>query len=367
MEQLLSRDDFRNKSLKRDGYKCVVCKTPGDENTLSVHHILDRKLFENGGYYLSNGATLCEECHIKAEQCELSVEEIREAAGIKIKILPEGLLEEAIYDKWGEPVTTIEKYGRSLHATISLGTTSDDRFMPKGYIEKFIKIEEKHGLVLTEKLDGQNNAAKKNGAFARSHAVPTQHAWDKDFINWWRSIKDELGNVELFGESMYAVHSIAYKKLESYYYLFGVRQDGLWLSWSEVKDWSNILTWQSLTNIPTVPEIPIQISLKECWEMSTTKNEDTVLRNWLKYNLGMDWEEYVETGGQLEGYDSETGKPCCEGLVIRSAGRYKINEGHLPVDANEFDSLFKLVRKKHVRTDEHWTKNWKRAKLKWEF
>ena len=33
------------------------------------------------------------------------------------------------------------KYCRSLHAQISLGTTSDDRFMPNGYIEYFSKMD----------------------------------------------------------------------------------------------------------------------------------------------------------------------------------------------------------------------------------
>lgn len=33
-----------------------------------------------------------------------------------------------------------QKYCRSLHAHISLGTTSDDRFMPKGYVKSFAKI-----------------------------------------------------------------------------------------------------------------------------------------------------------------------------------------------------------------------------------
>ena len=58
------------------------------------------------------------------------------------------------------------KYCRSLHAQISLGTTSDDRFMPDGYVEAFAEMNE---LILTEKLDGQNNCFNKHGIFARSH------------------------------------------------------------------------------------------------------------------------------------------------------------------------------------------------------
>ena len=50
------------------------------------------------------------------------------------------------------------KYSRSLHAPISLGTTSDDRFMPKGYLAAFAA---KDALVLTEKLDGQNRRTRR--------------------------------------------------------------------------------------------------------------------------------------------------------------------------------------------------------------
>ena len=33
--------------------------------------------------------------------------------------------------------TEPQKYARSLHAPISLGTTSDDRFMPRGFLSYF--------------------------------------------------------------------------------------------------------------------------------------------------------------------------------------------------------------------------------------
>ena len=42
------------------------------------------------------------------------------------------------------------------------------------------------------------------------------------------------------------------------------------------------------------------------------------------------------------------------------------NVGEYPV--SEFaHNVFKYVRKGHVKTDEHWTRNWKRAPLVWEF
>ena len=71
---LLSRDQFREGTFTRDKHLCVICKKPAQD----AHHIIERRLWDDGGYYLDNGASLCGPCHIKAEQTTLSVEEIRE-------------------------------------------------------------------------------------------------------------------------------------------------------------------------------------------------------------------------------------------------------------------------------------------------
>ena len=244
------------------------------------------------------------------------------------------------------------KYCRSLHAQISLGTTSDDRFMPDGYIRTFAN---KESLVLTEKLDGQNNCFNKKGVFARSHTSPTQHPWDKPMRERWELIKNDLKDLEIFGENMYGIHSIAYKNLESYFYVFAVREKNTWLSWEEVKFYAAML------DFPVVPEIKIGVELKNLY--TNTKEENTILQEWLTLNLGMKWEDSVETPGLLGGYDPKTGKDCSEGFVIRDRGSFKTNNGLLPVQQNEFDSLFKLVRKSHVQTDVHWTKTWEPATL----
>ena len=89
--------------------------------------------------------------------------------------------------------TEPQKYARSLHAPISLGTTSDDRFMPRGYLSHFAALPQ---LVLTEKLDGQNNCFAAHGLYARSHAAPTQHPWDKPLLQRWQHIKNDLGDLE---------------------------------------------------------------------------------------------------------------------------------------------------------------------------
>jgi hypothetical protein len=244
------------------------------------------------------------------------------------------------------------KYCRSLHAQISLGTTSDDRFIPNGYIKAFANMDK---LILTEKLDGQNNCFNKKGVFARSHTSPTQHPWDKPMRERWELIKNDLGELEIFGENMYGTHSIAYKNLESYFYVFAVREGDRWLSWEEVKFYAAML------DFPMVPEIEITTPLVDVY--NEDEDENDVLRYWLTKNLGMTWEESVDTPGLLGGYDPETGEDCSEGFVIRNADGFTTNGGEVNVCSNEFNNLFKLVRKSHVKTDVHWSKTWKAATL----
>ncbi|MDR6241287.1 RNA ligase family protein [Aureibacter tunicatorum] len=244
------------------------------------------------------------------------------------------------------------KYPRSLHAQISKGTTSDDRFMPNGYVEAFSKMK---NIVMTEKLDGQNNCISEKGVFARSHAQVSRHPWDKPLIERWNLIKGDLQDLEIFGENMYGTHSIVYEGLESYFYVFAVRNKDKWLSWDEVKFIAECF------DFPTVPEIGLKFLLSDF--ISQHKDENQALGAWLKANLGMDWEESVLTAGQLGGYEEISQRPCSEGFVVRNAEEFSTNEGMLPVSKNEFDSLFKLVRMSHVKTDIHWSKTWKQARL----
>lgn len=224
--------------------------------------------------------------------------------------------------------------------------------MPSGYVKSFA---EKQELILTEKLDGQNNCFNKRGVFARSHTAQTVHPWDKPMRERWNLIKHDLNDLEIFGENMYGIHSIAYDQLESYFYVFAVREGDRWLSWEEVKFYAAML------DFPVVPEIPILTALADVYEEG--KDENKVLEKWLTLNLGMGWEESVETAGLLGGYDPHTKNSCSEGFVIRNAAGFRTNNGDLPVANNEFDNLFKLVRSSHVKTNVHWTKTWKPAKL----
>ncbi|AFD05390.1 RNA ligase family protein [Solitalea canadensis] len=225
------------------------------------------------------------------------------------------------------------KYGRTYHYPFSPGTTSDDR-INADYWEN-IKVMDT--IVHTEKLDGENNCLSKYGVFARSHAAPTTSPWTQDIRMKWDLLKNDLGEIELFGENLYAVHSIQYQKLEHHYYVFAVRCMDTWLSWEEVKFYA------ALFDFPTVPELKII-------EVSTLSAEQ--LKN--------DVLTLSQQNSSLLSFDIHTDTVCtCEGIVSRNTAGFSTT-----VFA---ENVFKYVRKGHVKTDEHWTRNWKRAKLKWEY
>lgn len=64
------RENFRTAVFTRDKHKCIFC----GKDAVDAHHITDRNspLFVNGGYVLQNGASLCSEHHLLAEQYHIS-------------------------------------------------------------------------------------------------------------------------------------------------------------------------------------------------------------------------------------------------------------------------------------------------------
>lgn len=96
-DKLLSREDFNKHVRLRSAGFCVFC----DEPAVDAHHVLDRKLFLDGGYYLGNGAAVCERHHILCETTHISVDAVRLAAHIGQPVLPPGFDPQKTYDKWG--------------------------------------------------------------------------------------------------------------------------------------------------------------------------------------------------------------------------------------------------------------------------
>lgn len=222
------------------------------------------------------------------------------------------------------------KYGRTYHYPFSPGTTSDDRI----HHDYWNQVSHLNQIVHTEKLDGENTCLNQYGVFARSHAAPTRHPWANHLKERWEFIKHDLQDLEIFGENLYAIHSIQYTKLEQHFYVFGIRELDQWLSWEEVQFYAGLL------DFPTVPELAIV--------KPTEQNvfEQAVL-------------QLVQKESQLGSMDVHTHETCSmEGVVSRNMETYRVDDFR--------DNVFKYVRKDHVKTDEHWTRNWKRAPLNWE-
>lgn len=222
-----------------------------------------------------------------------------------------------------------QKYGRTFHYPFSPGATSDDR-ISRDYWELITAIPL---LVHTEKLDGENNCLSRHGVFARSHAAPVTSPWTETIRQYWQTVRHDLGDLEIFVENLYAVHSIRYRQLDHHFYVFAVREHGRWLSWEETKFYAAML------GLPVVPEIKV---------IPTPEDRPAFERE----------TQLITTGrGALDPVDAFTGAEITmEGIVSRNAESYP---------AEEFSrNVFKYVRKGHVKTDRHWTRNWKRAPLK---
>lgn len=268
-EKLLTRDQFREGVFARDNHKCVICGQPGQD----AHHIIERRLWSDGGYYLSNGATLCGEHHIQAETTDLSCYQIRESAKISIVALPDGYYHDHEYSKWGDVIlpsgmrmkgplfndesvqkilsqgaqlytyTDWVKYPRTYHLPWSEGKTKDDKTL-----SDCSQFEGKI-VVVTEKMDGENTTIYKDYIHARS--IDGRSHWSRSRVkNLAGLISHELGDYRICGENLQAKHSIKYDNLESYFYMFSI-WDSLnnCLSWKETQEWAEIL---NLTTVPVL-------------------------------------------------------------------------------------------------------------------
>lgn len=259
IQKLLTRDEFREGVFARDNHKCVVCGRPAQD----AHHIMERRLFENGGYFLENGASLCGDCHIKAEQTVITPDEIRAKAGITQVVIPEHLYPDDTYDKWGNIVLpgdrrirgelfwdenvqkilasadmlgkflSYVKYPRTPHLPFSPGFSEDDRVLPN--MDHFVGKR----VIVTLKMDGENTTCYEKYLHARSINSGTDltRHWMVNFHQRFNYLIPEGWRV--CGENLYAKHTIKYTGLKTYFYVFSIWDDkDMCLSWDDTIFWA---------------------------------------------------------------------------------------------------------------------------------
>lgn len=171
--------------------------------------------------------------------------------------------------------------------------------------------------MMSEKLDGSNVCLESEAVFARSHASAPNHPSFDALKALHSGIKFRIpAGLQVFGEWLYAKHSIGYDKLPSHLMVFGVRDltTNRWASWEEVEMWADELA------CPTVPVLERQVIVHSDAEL----------------------QKLVEAHALLPSRVGEAR----EGIVVRRI-------------CDMADELFsnyvaKWVRKDHVQTDDHW-------------
>lgn len=250
----LSRDEFREQGLKRDNHQCVFC---GSKEKLSVHHIIERRLFHSCyGYHIANAATVCDPCHLLCEQTVISCEQVREKVDITKTVIPGYMYTDHQYTKWGDVIlangqrmkgplfsdesvqkvlkqgnmldkyTPYYKYPRSYHHPLSEHKTEDDKTNYE--ISNFLKDEE---IVITIKMDGENFAGYPNYCHARSidSLDHESRGWAKNF-HFQHIAYNIPEGMRYYAENMFAKHSIHYTDLSTYLYGFQMWNEDICLS-----------------------------------------------------------------------------------------------------------------------------------------
>lgn len=339
MPQLLTRGRFRDEVFARDGHRCVA-RSPGglrcETIAADAHHLIERRLWGvSGGYFIDNGASLCSEHHVLAEQTLISCDDLRKWCGIKHVIVPDHLDAEAPMDKWGDPIlpngqrmpgelfddpsvqkilapvlhlfTRRVKYPRTYHLPWSPGATDDDRILPDvGHFEG-------QEVVVTAKMDGENSTLYSDGLHARSLEYDSHPSRD-----WLKSLHGRIAHEipkswRICGENLYAKHSIHYSHLDSYFQVFSI-WDGL-----RCLDWDATCEYAAILGLATVP-----VMYRGRWDAKTIK---------------------ALAGPGAGAYHGDL----LEGYVVRLADSFHYGEFRR--------SVAKYVRQNHVTTDSHWMKN----------
>lgn len=335
MAKLLNRTQFREAVFNRDRHTCVLCGSPGQD----AHHIMERRLFtephEFGGYFLENGATVCGPCHLLCESTDISVETVRQAAGINQIIIPDHFYESQMYDKWGNIIlpngnrirgelfndesvqkiiaphihkfTHYVKFPRTYHLPWSPGMHDDDRMI------KDMAFFEGKEVVVTAKMDGENTSCYTDYIHARSleNEYHASRTWIKNFWSTWAH--DIPNGYRVCCENLFAEHSIHYDSLVSYCLGFHVWNDkNVCLSWDETLEWFQLLGVQ-----------PVQ-----------------------ELYRGLYNETVIKSLGNMMDFDKN------EGYVLRLADEFTYGDYK--------KSVGKFVRPNHIQTTKH---HWKSQKV----
>lgn len=207
------------------------------------------------------------------------------------------------------------KFPRTPHLPWSPGFTGDDeRLADCNHFKHKV-------IVMTEKLDGENTTIYSDGYIHARSIDSNSSPWQSYIKGQFSYLANELPDGwRIMGENMFAIHSIEYTSLTDYFYVFGIADGNIMLPWDDIE---KICSDLGLSVVPVIDIGP--------------------------------WNEFHYRSFGFDKCKSLLGE-IIEGYVLRNRDSFFIDE--------YAQNVAKFVRKEHVQTDEHWTKNWKQAKLK---
>ncbi len=197
---------------------------------------------------------------------------------------------------------TMKKFPRTVHLSFSPGFTEDD--LRSSSEDNFVNQD----IVLSYKLDGELCGMTRENCHARS--LDSKDHPSRHYVKQlWGHIRHQIPiGCEVYGENMFARHSIYYDKLTAYFYVFAIREENKFLSWDYTVEYAALL------NLPTVP-----VYYEGPWD-----------------------ENKIKSFWPLPPVFGDT----CEGYVIRTRKDFPYE------DFGKHTAKF--VRENHVTTSEHW-------------
>ena len=232
---------------------------------------------------------------------------------------------------------TSAKYFRTPHVPWSGSVTSDDK-----HVAGVTHLLEQD-VVVTEKIDGENQTWTSESVFARSHDGPPPHesnGWSKTQHAQKRHLIDP--GLSVYLEYTFALHSIWYRRMaeeRAYLHVIGVRDDRTGVYWS----WDDVEMMAANLDLPTVPvlfrgTVPTAFALRKLMP-----GDGVSPSAWGGVSIRMEGRQV------LLGAGANPLGSVREGEVVRLASSF----------TDPSAAIAKSVRPNHVQSDEHWKKNWR--------
>lgn len=219
------------------------------------------------------------------------------------------------------------RYPRTLHLPWSEHVTTDDKVMSHKDVARAFQGKE---VIVTEKMDGENLSMYHDYTHAR--AINGRYHPSRSWVrNIHATIKDDIfEGWRICGENMYACHSIFYRNLETYLYVFAVfDSNNHCLNYDDMVEYIKAIDPNGeMLSLPPV-------LYRGEWDEEQVKKCFT-------------GKSFFEGSEDIHGRDVSQ-----EGYVVRTIEGFDYPKS-CQGERLCFSQLAKFVREKHVISNEHW-------------